>query len=624
MKKYIILLAGALTLSGGCKKNEEFLDIKPTNILLLNEVYGDPRLVLSVVTDLYNRIPDYQEPSGVFGNYANFDEAYASKDPGRHRFRDYNYNDFGYYDYGYIREINLFLERVATAEKLTASDKARFLAEGRYLRANAYFEMVKRMGGVPLILESLTYDFSGDPSYLRKPRAKEAEMYDFVIKEMEEIKSILPKTPNEKSRATYGLALATKARAALYAGSIAKYGVNTPTVSLPGGEVGIPASMATGYFQTSLAAAEELIKSGQYSLYRKIPDLSDNFANIFLDKGSNPEVIFVEDYKLKTDKLNNFTLDNQPRGITEEGDRGGWLNPSLNLVQSFQKLDNTFAPLPIKNGSTEILYDKPEDLFVGRDARLRGTVLVPGSTFKGKDVDMFAGLILPNGNVISGSQFGELKRIPESTGPFVQVVGKSGPIQGLRGTAETGFYMRKHLDPNTASGQIGTQSEVWNVRYRYAEVLLIAAEAAFHLNQPALAATYMNQVRERAGLVIPLTAADMSLNRFVLERRAEFAFENHQLWDYKRWRIAHVVWNGSNPGLTNDPGNALDPSTRVYGLYPYKIYNPGQPNHNKWLFRNVNLASVSESHNFRLGNYYSRIDDAIINENPLIVRNPNQ
>jgi hypothetical protein len=116
----------------------------------------------------------------------------------------------------------------------------------------------------------------------------------------------------------------------------------------------------------------------------------------------------------------------------------------------------------------------------------------------------------------------------------------------------------------------------------------------------------------------------MSLNRFILERRAEFAFENHQLWDYKRWRIAHVVWNGSNPGLTNDPGNALAPSTRVYGLYPYKIYNPGQPNHDKWVFRNVNLASVSESHNFRLGNYYSRIDDAIINENPLIVRNPNQ
>lgn len=622
MKKYIISFAVLLSLTTACKDDSEFLNIKSTNILLVDEVYSDPRLVLSAATELYNRIPDLVEP-GNFGIMASFDEAFASGDYGRHQNREYSYDEWNYWDYGYIREINLFIERVNAATKLTAADKARFAAEGRFLRANAYFELVKRMGGVPLITESMTYDYSGDASSLRRPRAKESDVYDYVISEFEAIKSILPKTPNEKSRATYGLALASKARAALYAGSIAKYGANTPTVSLPNGEVGIPASKATGYFQTALAAAQELINSGQYSLYQKAPDLATNFANIFLDKANNPEVIFVEDYKLQSGKVHSFALDNQPRALTEEGERGGRLNPSLNLVQSFEKLDNSFAPLAINKGAANdyIYYDKPEDLFADRDPRLQGTVLVPGAIFKNRSIDIFAGLILGDGSILSGDQLGQLKTV---SGVSVQVVGLSGPIEGYDGSAQGGFYMRKYNDPVTGSGQIGTQSEVWNVRYRYAEVLLNAAEAAFELGQSALAAGYMKQVRDRAGLTKALTPGEITFDRIVHERKVELAYENHLLWDMKRWRLAHVVWDGSNSDLTTQPGKATEPSTRVYSLWPYKVYSPGSPNHNKWAFRKILSGRVTQSHMFRLGNYYSRISDAIVNNNPLITRNPNQ
>lgn len=622
MKKYILSLAALLSLTTSCKEDAEFLNIKSTNILLIDEVYSDPRLVLSAATDLYNRIPELLEP-GNFALMAAFDEAFASGDYGRHQNREYSYDDWSLWDYGYIREINLFIERVNAATKLSAADKTRFAAEGRFLRANAYFELVKRVGGVPLITESLTYDYSGNAAYLRKPRAKESEVYDYVISEFEAIKSLLPKTPGEKSRATYGLALAAKTRAALYAGSIAKYGVNTPTVSLPNGEVGIPASKATAYYEMALAAAQELINANQYSLYQKAPDLATNFANIFLDKANNPEVIFVEDYKLQSGKIHSFALDNQPRAITEEGERGGRLNPSLNLVQSFEKLDNTFAPLAINKGAANdyIYYDKPEDLFAGRDARLRGTVLVPGDLFKNRPIDIFAGLLLANNTILSGDQLGQLKSVD---GASVQVVGLSGPIEGYDGSAQGGFYMRKYNDPVPGSGQIGTQSEVWNVRYRYAEVLLNAAEAAFELGQNAVAAGYMKQVRDRAGLTKALTPAEINFDRIVHERKVELAFENHLLWDMKRWRIAHVTWDGSNADLTTQPGKATEPSTRVFSLWPYKVYAPGTPNHNKWVFRKVLSGRVTQSHQFRLGNYYSRISDGIINNNPTITRNPNQ
>src|SRR5699024_5679617 len=168
---------------------------------------------------------------------------------------NYGYGDWGTWDYGYIRDINLFIERCEAATELSDGDKQRFLAEARFLRASYYFELVKRMGGVPLILEAEEYDFSGDASYLQHPRETEAAIYDFVISEAEAIKELLPADVNIKSRATKAAALAMESRAALYAGSIANYGASTPSVSLPGREVGIGASKATSYDHTPRSAA---------------------------------------------------------------------------------------------------------------------------------------------------------------------------------------------------------------------------------------------------------------------------------------------------------------------------------------------------------------------------------
>ena len=76
-----------------------------------------------------------------------------------------------------------------------------------------------------------------------------------------------------------------EARAALYAGSIAKYGATTPLVTLPGGEVGITNAKGNAYYTIALKAAQEIINgSDGYALYKSKPDLADNFANIFFAK----------------------------------------------------------------------------------------------------------------------------------------------------------------------------------------------------------------------------------------------------------------------------------------------------------------------------------------------------
>lgn len=637
MKKIFGLITVALVMFiFGCKKDSAFLDIPPTQIIPEEVAFSDPALVLSILGDLYNRQVDFSNLKNGWRTFADFSESFPSENGSYFIVQrtgwGYNEWDINWFNtYAYIRDLNLFIARDSAATKLTNSVKSRFLAEGRFLRANLYFEMVKRMGGVPLILQTLTYDLKGDPTYLQTPRAKESDIYDFVISEMEAIKNNLP-SGGDKSRATKAAALAIESRAALYAGSIAKYGATTPQVTLPGGEVGIAASKAIAYYTIALKAAEEIIRGdgGIYKLYKVLPNLSDNFAAIFLDKSTvNEETIWIEDFKAGSGggKVHGFTVNDQPFSNSDEGDDAGRLNPSLNLMEQFEKLDNTFAPLPTTDASRNpIYYTTRQDIFAGRDARLGGTALLPGDFFKSGQMDIWAGYVLANGSVVTSDNAVNLKTLPGGSAP-IQVVGKDGPISGLQYRTQSGFYIRKYLDPTTGSGRRGRGSDVAFIRYRYAEVLLNAAEAAFELGQTSLAAGYINQVRVRAGLIIPLTAGDITFDRIVHERRVELAFEGHILFDYKRWRIATKVWDGvptSLSDLTNNIGKATQRSTQPWGLWPYKYYNPGNPNDGKWLFREVLPGPVNGSNLFQFGNYYSFIGDDVRAANPKIVKQPNQ
>lgn len=630
MNKIIKLTTISLLLgSSACMKDKDFLNV-PSNAILTNEqAFSEPSQVLSILADLYNRQLDITNFDS-WQSFADFSESFPSQNDQEFfvKRNGWGFGEWGTWDYGYIRDVNLFLERATAATKLEESDKSRFIAEGRFLRANFYFEMTKRMGGVPLILKSLYYELGSDPSSLQFPRAKESEMYDFVIAEAEAIKDQLPTNAAIKSRATKGAALAMATRAAVYAGSIAKYGNVTPSVTLPGGEVGIPADKANAYYEKALSLAKDIINgsAGAYALYKAKPDPVENFTSIFLDKGTNPEPIFVEDYRLRSGKVHYFTGWNQPRYGAEE-EEGGRINPSLNLVQAFEKLDNTFAPLPIADGGgNPIFYNNLTDLFADRDPRLAATVILPGSSFKNRPVDIWAGVQLGNGTIVSGDDRGAQKPLPGSPTP-VQVVGFDGPINAKEYTAQSGFYIRKYLDPTPGAGSRGTNSEVPFIRYRFAEVLLNAAEAAFELNRKDEAAGYLNEVRRRAGFPIDLTPAQITFDRIVHERRVELAFEGHILFDMKRWRLAHQVWDGNRmtaAELVTNIGKANKRSTQPWALWPYRYHAPGEPNHGKWLFKIVLPALVTGANNFQLGNYYSFISDEVRANNPKIVRQPNQ
>src|SRR5215216_1629205 len=164
MKKILSITIITIMLEmSSCKKDSEFLDIQPIQVLPNDVAFSDPALVLSILGDLYNRQLDFSSLDNGWRSFADFSESFPSENGSYFLVQR---NDWGYGEWGldwagtytYVRELNLFLERIATSTALTTAEKTRFTAEGRFLRANVYFEMVKRLGGVPLITTSLQYD----------------------------------------------------------------------------------------------------------------------------------------------------------------------------------------------------------------------------------------------------------------------------------------------------------------------------------------------------------------------------------------------------------------------------------------------------------------------------------
>ncbi|MBO9640144.1 MAG: RagB/SusD family nutrient uptake outer membrane protein [Siphonobacter aquaeclarae] len=610
MKKNILLLAAVAALATGCKK--DWLDRQPPNIITEEQVWNDAKMITSLLANYYNRLPAHSQLDNGWAEFAAYDEAmWSGNDDARNNIINYPFDRWRLWDYGLVRDVNLALEGIEKYGKsLSEAQKAQFSAELRFLRAYQYFELVKRMGGVPLVTKQLIYDFSGDPAPLQQPRNKEEEVYDFIAAELDAVKDKLGNA-GSNTRANKFTALALKSRAMLYAGSIAKYNnlMGAP-IATSGGEVGIPANRAKEYYTKAFDAAKEIFQTGGYSLYQSNPNLGENFFEAVTRKMNNKEVILAMDFLTAKDKRHGFTYDNIARNVREDNLGSSAITPNLNLVEDYEYLDGSSGELRNRtaDGSDYIYYDNLNGIFANKDARLYGTIIYPGTTFRGLEVQIQAGVKVWNGTAYQTVESNTLGAL-HTDGKLL--TGSSGPQRSQTEVSNTGFYLRKYIDPAPMASTRGIRSDMWWVRFRLGEIYLNAAEAAFELGQTADALTYVNRLRERAGFPAN-SLKTLTIDRLRNERRVELAFEDHRVWDLKRWRIAHEVWNGS-------PDNA---DAVAYALYPYRVVRPGDPRDGKYVFDKLVAPRFRAPRLFQMGNYYSSIDQNVINNNPKIVRNP--
>lgn len=596
--------------------NSDRLDREPPNILVDEQVWNDADLILGVLSNFYDRLPAHVSLTSGWQEMAAYDEATWSGFANNEFLNNYvNYpiNRWQYWDYGLIRDINLSIDKIEEESTgLTEVEKTQFIAELRFIRAYIYFELVKRMGGVPLVTEQLIYDFSGDPEPLQIPRSKEEEVYDFIA---EEIDAIVDQLGNGSSitRANKYVALALKSRAMLYAGSIAKYNNLLPNpINTPGGEVGIPASRADEFYTRSLEASRTILNEGPYTLYMDNPDLGQNFYEAVTSKSNNNEVIWVQDFQVDADKRHFFAYDNIVRSIREDNLGSSGITPTLNLVEDFEYLDGSSGELKTRtdDDSDYIYYDDPEDIFENKDARFFGTVIYPGAEFKGREIVMQAGVMVWNED--AGEYDLQESGLNTTHDDGGLLTAPAGPHRTTAEVSNTGFYLRKYVDSAPQSSTRGIRSDTWWVRFRLGEIYLNAAEAAFELEETDEALDYVNELRERAGFG-ENSLATLTFDQIRNERRVELAFEDHIVWDLKRWRLAHEVWDGDN----------TNPEANMFALYPYRVIRPGDPARDgKYVFEKIRVPRFLAPRFFQMSNYYSEIPVGAINNNPKLVRNP--
>lgn len=607
-KIYYILIVLILGTFVSCDE-DGWLQRQPKDRITDEQLWNDATMITGLLANFYDRIPSL---AGVFntGSMTEFDDAMWSGHVDQNWRNDIRYgDDYGrYWDYGFIRDINLSLENMDNySVRISDDQKAQFNAEFRFIRALVYFEMVKRMGGVPLVTTQLIYDGSGDPTPLQVGRSKEYEIYDFIYSEIQDIKDNFSTTTNSRTRANKYTAYALQSRAMLYAGSLAKYNsLMASPISTPDGEVGIPADKANDYYQKSLDASLKIMESENYELYNPAGSSEgENFYKLFIDKSAK-EMIFAKDFA--TGKVHGFTYDNVVRSFRTDIEGSSIVTPSLSLVESYDYLDGTSGELKIKDGAGNyIAYDNLEDIFANKDARLYGTVVYPGSVFRSQPVDIQAGVAVWEDGDYSfrrgdlGTTFEDGKKL----------TGFDGPRDNDQYVSNTGFYLRKFVSETPQDGVRPSLASNWWPWFRLGEIYLNAAEAAFELNKSE-AKDYINKVREMHGGFAPNSITTLTNDIIRNERRVELAFEDHRYFDLKRWRIAHEVWNAQE----------TDDTAVVHGLFPYRVVRPGHPDDGKFIFDVVRPTRFRRAREFRMANYYSSIDQAVRNNNPKIKPNP--
>ncbi len=99
----------------------------------------------------------------------------------------------------------------------------------------------------------------------------------------------------------------------------------------------------------------------------------------------------------------------------------------------------------------------------------------------------------------------------------------------------TGYNVRKFLVSKSVSPEYNTNPEDFVV-YRYADVLLMKAEALNESGSTQDAVVPLNIVRSRAGLgaISASVSQDELREKIIHERRIEFAFEGHRWFDLIR------------------------------------------------------------------------------------------
>ncbi len=510
IKKIKRCILGFVAMAGIASFQSCEIDVIPQDRYVEDLMWSDPSTIEMYANGLYSEFKTFQ-----FGRIANlgYDNAtdaladimkYTSTTAGNGTVNILvsNANQFSagsvginYWQNAYtrIRRINEFLDGLHNKSLLSEEEKLRYEAEARFIRGYVYFWLLRIHGSV-ILFDSLEQYKTKD-----HPRASEDDCWNFVAADFTFAAAHLNKT-NLAGRATQGTAYGMLARAWIYAASIAdndRNQFNSDPLT------GIPQEKAVTYYSNAMNAANEVVSLANSGLY----DLDADFASIFYNKNTK-EAIFRVDFSAPLLR-HQYDLGFAPPRDAPSGLVYGV--PTAELVDRFE----------MKNGA-KFSWSNPThraNPYVGREPRFYATILYNGSVWKGRTINT------TEADAVEG---------------FVQY-GRSGDPK----RTVTGYYAKKLLDSTNMDFVVNGSTQSW-IELRYAEVLLILAEAQAGAGQLGDAIATINTLRAKRGLPNVNAGSKAAVMELVEhERIVELAFEGHRFWDLRRWRKAHIVLNGT-------------------------------------------------------------------------------
>ncbi|PID91542.1 MAG: RagB/SusD family nutrient uptake outer membrane protein [Bacteroidetes bacterium] len=390
-----------------------------------------------------------------------------------------------------------------------------YIAELRAVRGFFYWQLIDMFGNVPLVTTFIT----ADPFPATVDRA---DVYNWLVADLEEV---VPQLPKVVDASTYG-------RMNYYAGKmlLAKLYLNAKQYS------------GSANYEAAVAACDEIINSGLYSLE------SNYFANFDVENSASKEFIFT----IPFDEV-YFT----------------GFNLAARTLHYASQYTYNLAYQPW-NGfcSLEEFYNsyEDEDLRKGDPGTLEGRAVNRGNFIAGyqynadgtKALDAGAGTDDPDGELLNFGSIG-------SGEPQINELGPNALRQaGVRiGKWEIGMNGEPNMSNDYAI-------------FRYADVLLMKAEALWRLNSAdPNVLPLVNQIRARAGVAdlttvdgpvsFDMDGGDVPGGELLNEIGREMFAENGKRQALIRWELFDDVNLWALP--IGNPGDVIETGEHTY-LFP--------------------------------------------------------
>lgn len=422
--------------------------------------------------------------------------------------------------YTIIHRANVAIKYIEQMQNMTPDKKSNDLGELYFLKAWSYFVLTRSFGEVPIIT-------SADSTNFNQPRKTIPEVYNHIIDLLTNAEDMMYKVGDANyiaGRASAGAAAALLSKVYLTMGSGS---LSNATVSVKGG------------------AAYSM--SGTTKILNPTPVISTYTKDVVVGYESfNPDSCF----KWARDKAKEVI----------DGTYGTYdlIKTSYADIWSQANKNKTEHIWSLQSKSADNIYGNQISKWFSGVASTSNSSQIASGLWAGMRKHWYTLFEATDTRIVNGVMHSWLN----SSGTSVVYPTTSTTSYGIA-------YLMKYY---YVSDRTQAYSDINYPFIRYADVLLIYAEAENELNGPdQTALDELNKVRTRSSAtakVLTDFSDKASLRSFIIEERArELAGEGDRRWDLIRWGIYLQVMNA----IGNDENGVVKTRLSKHLLYPIPI-----------------------------------------------------